>query len=366
MEIQEIKQRLTLSMLLAHYGLKPDKNLRLNCPFHQDKTPSLQVYYKTHTAYCFSSNCKTHGKAMDVIDFIMHKESITKGEAIEKAIAMTGHQITTSSTDEATPAVIKPTISREQFLGNMFTYFKNAVHNSKPAQEYISGRSLDSSKIEVGYNTGQFHHGTRKDEGLIQQCLQYGLLSEHDRLSRTGETCYKPFAKFCIVFALRNQSNQVSGLYFRSTTNNDESKHFYLKDSTGLYPKYPEPDTQKLIIAESIIDTASLVQIKALTDDYSLLAAYGTNRLTDEMKAAITGLKQLTEIIFAFDNDEAGNKAAAKYKEELQALLPQVSFTKINLPCKDVNETLTANNEDVFEVLLSERTTDLFLSSCLR
>lgn len=103
---------------------------------------------------------------------------------------------------------------------------------SKPAQEYLHSRSLDSSKIEVGYNTGQFHHGTRKDEGLIQQCLQYGLLSEHDRLSRTGETCYKPFAKFCIVFALRNKANQVTGLYFRSTVNDQEQKHFYLKDLT--------------------------------------------------------------------------------------------------------------------------------------
>ena len=84
------------------------------------------------------------------------------------------------------------------------------------------------------------------------------LLSEHDRLSRTGEVSYKPYAKYCIVFALRNKMNQVSGLYFRSTINDQEQKHFYLRDSEGLYPKYPNPDTQKLIIAESIIDAASL------------------------------------------------------------------------------------------------------------
>jgi len=55
MQIEEIKARLTLSEVLKHYGLKPDKNLRLLCPFHEDKKPSMQVYYKTHTAYCFSS-----------------------------------------------------------------------------------------------------------------------------------------------------------------------------------------------------------------------------------------------------------------------------------------------------------------------
>ena len=85
MEIQEIKQRLTLAMLLQHYGLKADKQNRLKCPFHNDKTPSLQLYYKTQTAYCFSTNCNTHGKAIDVIDFIMYYEKCSKHEAIKKA-----------------------------------------------------------------------------------------------------------------------------------------------------------------------------------------------------------------------------------------------------------------------------------------
>jgi DNA primase len=67
MEISEIKQRLTMAQVLAQYNLKPDKHLRICCPFHEDKTPSMQVYYKTHTAYCFSSNCPTHGKSLDVI-----------------------------------------------------------------------------------------------------------------------------------------------------------------------------------------------------------------------------------------------------------------------------------------------------------
>ena len=62
MEITDIKQQLTISQVLQYYGLKADKNWRLCCPFHDDKTPSMQVYPNTQTAYCFSSNCKTHGK----------------------------------------------------------------------------------------------------------------------------------------------------------------------------------------------------------------------------------------------------------------------------------------------------------------
>lgn len=101
----------------------------------------------------------------------------------------------------------------------------------------------------------------------------------------------------------------------QSTTNNEDSRHFYLKDSEGLYPKYPDANTERLIITESVIDAASLLQIKAITDAYSLLSAYGTNRLNPEMKAAIADLKQLKEIVFAFDNDDTGNKAAAKMRK---------------------------------------------------
>jgi len=354
MEIQDIKSRLTLATVLNYYSLKPDKNLRLNCPFHEDKTPSLQVYYKTHTAYCFSSNCKTHGKSLDVIDFIMHKENFTKAEAIQKAIELLGGANETPVSNSS-PTPVKPIVGRETILQNMFTYFKNAVHNSKPAQEYIKQRGLDATKIEVGYNTAQFHHGARKEETLINNCVAIGLLSPWGT-SKTGEQAYKPFAKYCICFALKDRGNHITGLYFRSTENNSDQKHFYLKESTGLYPNYPNPDTEKLIIAESVIDTASLLQIEAITKHYSLLSAYGTNRLNDEMKTAISELKQLKEIIFAFDNDEAGNKAVEKYSQELKAMMPGINFSKLELPCKDVNETLIAHQPEIFLHLLENRT----------
>ncbi len=349
MEIAEIKQRLTLAEVLKHYGLKPDKSLRLHCPFHEDKTPSLQVYYKTHTAYCFSSNCKTHGKSLDVIDFILYKENITKHEAIKQAEKM----ISGSS---------QAAISKEAFLNNMFTYFKNAVHNSKPAQEYIGTRTLDFSKQEIGYNAGQFHHGTRKDETLIGQCLQYGLLIDAGLTSKTGDKAYKVFGKSCIVFALRNKRNKVTGLYFRSITNNDTARHYYLKDREGLYPGYPKAETQKLIITEAVIDAATLLKVQSKVspaggdlEGAGILSAYGTNGLNQEIKAAIQELPQLDEVIFAFDMDEAGQAATLKYAKELHELLPGVKLSQLTLPLNDVNETAQAHEDEVFIQLLQER-----------
>jgi DNA primase len=352
MEIQEIKSRLNLAEVIKHYGFKADKYNRINCPFHNDKTPSMQLYWKTHTAYCFSANCTTHGKSLDVIDFIMNMEKSTKHEAIKKAESLI--------TGTATPTTQEQT--RTAILTKMFTYFKNSVHNSKPARDYIESRNLDYTKLEIGYNTGQFHHGTRKEEVLIQSCLKVGLLSPFGVNSRSGGQAYKPFAKECICFALRNRAGQITGLYFRSTTNNSDQRHFYLKDRSGLYPHYPKSETKKLILAESIIDTATLLQNEEVNKEYSLLALYGTNGLSEEHIQSIKELKELEEIIFFLNGDEAGKKATAKHAQTLKALRPEVKITQVNVPeNEDINSLAQSHEPGIFIHLLEKR--NLFFSS---
>lgn len=354
MEISEIKTKLTMSNVLHYYGLKTDKQSRISCPFHEDKTPSMQVYYKTQTAYCFSSNCKTNGKSMDVIDFVMHKENSTKSEAINKCKEILGYQKPDSKER------YQPELSREQFLGNMYQYFKNAVSNSKPAKDYLQQRNLDFKRIEIGYNAGQFHHGARKDENVIAQCLEYGLLIDKNITGRTGEKAYGVFGKWCICFALKNRNSEVTGLYFRSTLNDKESKHFYLKNRKGLYPNYPEPNTQKLILTESIIDGASLLQNETITKEYAVLACYGTNGLTEEHQQAIKELPQLEEIIFFFDNDTAGKEAVKKYGAMLKSKYPKLKLTTAEPINKDINETLQGHDESIFIELLNNRTELIF------
>ena len=363
MEIQEIKSNLTLSQVLHYYHLKPDKQLRLNCPFHDDKTPSLQVYYKTHTAYCFSSNCKTHGKSLDVIDFIMHKESCTKHEAIVKAKEMiTGNG---SSTKANSPTQIPlDELPKIAVLTKMFTYFKNGVHNSKPAKEYLQKRGLDFTKTEVGYNSGQFHHGTRKDEALIQSCIKYGILLDLGTKSRTGNPAYKPFGKWCICFALKNVKGQITGLYFRSTLANKNQRHFYLKDRQGLYPNYPSKDTKKLILTESIIDAATLLEQEEIKSQYEILSLYGTNGLTEEHQQAIKDLQELEEIIFFLNGDAAGIKAVQKYAPMLKGEYPSVKISNVQVPeNEDVNSLLQGHSSEILHHLIQTRKEYDFLFS---
>jgi len=360
MELLEIKSRLSLAQIVSYYGYKADKNNRICCPFHEDRTPSMQLYYRTQTAYCFSSNCRTHGKSIDVIDFIMYKENCTKHEAIKKAVSLiTGSTLSPPVGEKGGghPAVPQGIAGREQFLSSIFQYFKNAVYNSPQAKEYLQSRCLDYQKIEVGYNTGQFHHGKRKEEKLIEQCLNYGLLIDKNHIGRTGDKVYSVFGKWCICFALRNKANEVVSLYFRSTINDKESKHFYLKDRQGLYPKYPINTTKTLLLTESVIDAACLVGVlrEVPVGRLELLACFGTNGLTEEHKQAIADLPELQEIIFAFDNDEAGKEATKKYADYFSEKYKHLKLTTLDLPCKDVNETLQGHNELIFNELIEKR-----------
>jgi DNA primase len=293
---------------------------------------------------------------MDVIDFIMHMEKTDKHQAIMKA------QSLINNTTTQTPA----TLSREAFLTNMFTYFKNAVYNSTPARDYIAARALDHYVIVVGYNSAQFHHGKRKDETLINNCLQYGLLRETNIINARvqGDKAYNVFGKWCIVFALRNRESQVAGLYFRSTINDTDQKHFYLKDRQGLYPYYPKPETKKLILTEAIIDAANLLQQEQVTAHYGILACYGTNGLTAEHEQAIKELEHLEEVIFFFDGDEAGSKAVHKYTELIGQLRPGVKITSVNTPeGEDVNSLAQGHDPGILAHLIEKRNDPSFIFS---
>ena len=343
MEIQDIKTQLSIVQVLDHYGLEPDRNQRLNCPFHEDKTPSMQVYPKTGTAYCFSSNCTTHGKSLDVIDFIMHKESITKHEAIEKAKQMIGVFSNNKPTQE---------LSRIAVLSKMHTYFKNSNNYKSSATNYFKERMLDPALIEVGYNAGQFHYTNRDNKELMRSLVKVGLLAEGK-----PEGTYQIFAKYTITFALKNKLNQVVSFYFRSTTNDKESKHYYLKDRQGLYPHYPHPNTKKLILTEAVIDAATLLQDPSITQSYSILALYGTNGLTEEHQEAIKDLKELEEVIFFFDGDEAGIAAVRKYAEVIKGMFSTITITNVNTPKgEDVNSLLVSHStSEILQHLITER-----------
>jgi len=372
MEISAIKDRLRLSEVLNHYGLLP-KNKMLRCFMHDDKTASLQVnlekdFYKCHAC----------GKSGDVIQFIEDYEKISKHAAIKKAGSLIGGSKLSVDGKKPTTQSEQPSASNHQpdtgFLARMLSYFKNALHASGPAKEYLSKRGLDNAVLEIGYNSGQFHHGSRRDRQLIEHAVEIGLLLDKGLINnRTKEKAYQVFANKSLIFPLKNKEDEIVSLYGRSILDHDspegsaqvKAKHFYLKNRSGIYPHYPNSQTLKLILTEAIIDCASLLQIKEIVQKgchselVEVLACFGANGLNDEILTAIKGLVELEEIIFCFDRDKAGKEAVDKYAKLLQGELLTASQTVglsfVELPCKDVNETLQLHDEEIFVKLLEER-----------
>ena len=358
MEISEIKQHLQLSEVLRHYHLQPKNNM-LKCFYHEDKKPSLQVNLEKNFYKCHSC-----GKTGDVIQFIEDFEKLSKHEAILKAQSLISSEIPILPKQKSEKSDNQKPITDNQFLEKIFKTFRKGIYNSNPAKEYAEKRSLkiafgeNKEGLEIGFNSGQFHHGERKNEELIRKSLEAGLLIDKGILGRTGEKAFGIFANKCLIFPLRNQQNEIVSFYGRSILESKEAKHFYLKNRTGIYPNYPKSDTKKLILTEAIIDAASLLQIKNITDNYSIIACFGTNGLNDEILNAIKNLENLEEIIFIFDNDKAGKTAVEKYSKEFR----NYKVSTIELPNNDINETLQLHDESIFKELLENRK-DIFLST---
>ncbi|MDD3505603.1 MAG: toprim domain-containing protein, partial [Sulfurimonas sp.] len=145
-------------------------------------------------------------------------------------------------------------------------------------------------------------------------------------------------------------------LYFRNTLNKENAKHFYLKNRQGLYPNYPKANTKKLILLEAIIDTASVLQIDEITNNYSVLACYGTNGLNEEILKAIKNLPELEEVIFFFDGDKAGNEAVKKYTEVIRELQPKVTISQVQTPeYEDANSLIMGHEKDILIHLIEQR-----------
>ncbi|NJO03049.1 MAG: hypothetical protein HC880_16420, partial [Bacteroidia bacterium] len=158
MTISEIKARLSLLDLLGYYGQRVGRNHRMCCPFHEDKTPSLQLYPETNTAYCFAATCPTNGRRLSVIDWVKHqeklasdREAILRCKAIIKEIYgehnfQTSKQMEQEKQDQ-TPTPLKPE-ARAETLEKAFGYFKNGCPRCPEAMAYLAGRHLAGKGLD--------------------------------------------------------------------------------------------------------------------------------------------------------------------------------------------------------------------------
>jgi DNA primase len=144
MTISEIKTKLSILTVLHHYGLRPNANTMLCCPFHDDQKASMKIYRATNTVYCFAGSCEI--KNLDAIDFIMKMDKSSKHEALKKA---------KSFINEALPQINFPkeiTMTKTN-KSKEFTRYQKSLSTHEAAQQYLKSRKLDWKKLEIGYKS---------------------------------------------------------------------------------------------------------------------------------------------------------------------------------------------------------------------
>ena len=325
MQIPDIKKRLPIMSVLAHYGIKTDTNSHIKCPFHEDDKPSCKIYTDTNTYNCFGC-----GKTGDVIQFIQDKENCDKHTALKKATELANGSTTENNQKTDVMGIASKRAAEAENFAELFNRQKDGLCRSPKAQEYLRNRCLEQLQ-EVGYNSG----------------VNWKKLKQ------------------CITFPLKDKAGNIVSLYGRRIAesngyNAEFGKHYYTANRKGLYPHYPDKNTETLIITEAIIDCASLQLVinneQLAMKGISVLTAYGTNGLTVEHIEAIKQLKNLQEIIFFFDGDIAGKEGVIKYTENVQRLLSGVEVTNVPTPDgEDVNSMFVNYGKEAILQLLEER-----------
>ncbi|NJM14261.1 MAG: hypothetical protein HC896_01750, partial [Bacteroidales bacterium] len=322
MEVNEIKKRLPILTVLSNYGIKPDKNNHIRCPFHDDSTPSMKIYPETGTYHCFGC-----GKSGDQIQWIQDKEGCSQHEAILKAQSwITG----TAETEPQQPTIKNTTI--EKLWSELFPLFQNTIERSDKAQRYCTGRGLDYKALQIGYNSGTYYKKIRE----------------------------------CIIFPLKDKSGNTVSLYGRRIINStpgfkgshglEFGKHYYSENRSGLYPCYPNENTEILILTEAIIDAATLLQIPELTSQFTILSCFGNLAFVKEAQEAVKNLPKLKEIVIFFDGDQGGLGGIKHVSETLQQIRPDVKITAVETPQKeDVNSLFVKYDKDCLIQLINDR-----------
>jgi DNA primase len=309
--IQEIKERLDIVEFIRSYIplLPAGKNFKAPCPFHKEKTPSFMVSPERQTWHCFGA-C---GEGGDIFKFLMKYENLEFYEALKILAEKAGVELKKISPME-----------HKQF-GVLFDineaakeFFKKELERSVEALKYLKERGLKKEiieELELGVAPAGFDDLSRYLINLgfnIKDVERAGLNYRNERGS------YIDRFRNRIMFPLYNHFGKAVGFSGRVLPG-------FEKPEIGKYVNSPETpifNKSKLLYGlhktkDSIRKMKSVVLVEgqmdfllAYQDGIKNLAATSGTALTAEHLKTFKRLAN--ELVFFFDNDEAGLNAAER------------------------------------------------------
>ncbi|WP_137174924.1 DNA primase [Massilia sp. HP4] len=298
------------------------------CPFHNEKSPSFTVSPTKQFYHCFG--CGAHGTA---IGFLIEYSGMGFVDAV-KDLAQNVGMIVPDADDRIPPAQRAAqqaqTLAMTDALTQACNFYRAQLREAPNAIAYLKNRGL-TGEVAARFGMGYAPSGWDGLRSIFPDYDAHVLVESGlviDKVDEQGnhQRRYDRFRER-VMFPIRNTKGQVIGFGGRVL---DGGEPKYLNSpETPLFQKGLElyglfearqaiRDAGYVLVTEGYMDVVALAQLGFP----QAVATLGTACTTTHVQKL---LRQTDDVIFSFDGDKAGRRAA---RRALEACLPQVSDDK--------------------------------------
>ena len=366
-DFDQIKRGTDIVRVVEGYGIvlkREGKEWVGLCPFHEDKTPSLNVSPAKQVFRCPACNA-----AGNVIQFVARKENLSDHDAALKLCGsipgvMRASELvrgpsrtggaraeTAGEKEPSFPAVEVDEETRAKLLERVAGFYAKTLHKDRAGLEYLKSRRLDDPAMletfQIGYCNGTLRNALPKSGEVIEQLKSIGILNEK------GNECFYGRAVVPIYGSEANgKKGVVVGLYGRRLTD-DPRPHLYLKGPhCGVFNGIAAKTNQSLIVTEALFDAMSLWA----AGFHNVISLYGKDGWTPDHQRLLES-SGVTEIVLALDADARGQEAADKLAEHFKLNTEHsMRVARIIWPegVKDANAFFLSRTAEDFRQLLPQ------------
>ena len=273
------------------------------CPFHEEKTPSFTVSPERHSYRCFG--CGAYG---DAIEWVRQRQHLSFHHAVAYLAKQCGITLPQAENSQQTQQDRKHLAAVYQVLQEAARIFTRGLDKSPTARKYLEQRGLTQETINTfGLGVvakGIIHLLTERKDAL----LAAGLAVQGDNAA-----VYDLF-RHRIMIPIHSESGNLIGFAGRTMSKRADTPKYINSPEPELFHKANE--LYGLHLARPAIrETGVAIVVEGYFDVIALHQA-GEQRAVAPMGTALTVpqarrlLMHADNIIFAFDGDAAGRKAA--------------------------------------------------------
>ncbi|MFZ2854339.1 MAG: DNA primase [Rhodocyclaceae bacterium] len=351
--IQELLHRVDVVDLIDGYVplKKAGANFAACCPFHNEKSPSFTVSPTKQFYHCFG--CGAHGSA---ISFLMEYSGLGFIDAIKELSGRVGLQV---PEDEGRRTHDGPKVTAlTEVMARAAKFYYEQLKGAAKAIDYLKGRGVSgeiAQKFGIGYAPDGWQNlGSAFDDYTAAELQVAGLVIKNDE-----GRLYDRF-RDRVMFPIMNQKGEV--IAFGGRVMGEGEPKYLNSPETPLFEKGREvfglPQARAALRAK---DTAIVVEGYM---DVVALAQHGVGNAVATLGTATTAthvqklLRQVDRIVYCFDGDNAGRKAAWRALENsLEALPEQKSIGFVFLPDgEDPDSFVRSQGTEAFERLIVQAT----------